>query len=73
MSKNQVEIIFEVEEDPDGGYIAQALGEAIFTEAETLDELRSNLREAVTCHFDNEQLRPKVIRLHFLRHEVLAV
>ena len=73
MNKNLVEIIFEVEESPEGGYIAQSLGEAIFTEAETLDELRCNLREAVRCHFEDELLRPKVIRLHFLRHEVFAV
>lgn len=46
------EIIFLVEEAPEGGYTARAMGEAIFTEADTLDELRTNVREAVECHFD---------------------
>ena len=73
MSDVRLEIIFEVEEDPEGGYTAEALGEAIFTEAETLDELRTNLREAVVCHFADEERRQKVIRMHFVRHEVLAV
>jgi hypothetical protein len=46
------EIIFEIEEAPEGGYTARALGHAIFTEAESLDELRGNVRDAVRCHFD---------------------
>jgi hypothetical protein len=65
------EIIFEIEEAPEGGYTARALGHAIFTEAESLDELRDNVREAVRCHFD-EGAGPKLIRLHFVRDEVLA-
>ena len=64
------EIIFVVEEAPEGGYTARALGEAIFTEADTLDRLRSNIREAVECHFDEGQ-GPKVIRLHWVREEVI--
>ncbi len=56
------ELIFLVEEDPEGGYTAQALGEPIFTQAENLVELRTILRDAVQCHFDEEQ-RPKLIRL----------
>ena len=63
MSKTKIEIIFEVEEDPEGGYNAEALGEAIFTEADTMDELRSNLREAVICHFPDEETRPQIIRI----------
>lgn len=65
------EIIFQVDEAPEGGYVAQALGHAIFTEAETLDELRSNVRDAVHCHFDEGQ-GPKLIRLHYVRDEVMA-
>jgi predicted RNase H-like HicB family nuclease len=68
------EIIFEVEEDgADGGYIASALGYGIHTEAETIEELRQNVREATECFFDNPQDIPRVIRLHFVRDEVLAV
>lgn len=65
------EVIFQIEEAPEGGFCARALGHAIFTEAESLDELRENVREAVRCHFD-EGAGPKVIRLHFVRDEVLA-
>lgn len=73
MTKVKLEIIFEVAQDPEGGYIAEALGEAIFTEADTLEELRENLREAVICHYDDEEARPKLIRMHFVHDEVLAV
>ncbi len=66
------ELIFLVEEAPEGGYTARALGESIFTEADTLDELHVQVRDAVQCHFEDDH-RPKVIRLHFVRQEVLAV
>ena len=66
------EVIFLVEEAPEGGYTARALGEAIFTEAETLEELRANVREAVECHFDADG-RPKIIRLHMVREEVISI
>lgn len=56
------EIIFLVEEADEGGYTARAVSESIFTEGESLDELRRNVREAVNCHFD-EGSAPKVIRL----------
>jgi hypothetical protein len=65
------EIIFQVDEAPEGGYSARALGHAIFTEAETLDDLRTMVRDAVRCHFDEGQ-GPRVIRLHYVRDEVLA-
>jgi hypothetical protein len=65
------EIIFLIEEAPEGGFTARALGESIFTEADTLDALRQQVREAVNCHFDDGKA-PKVIRLHFVRDEVLA-
>jgi hypothetical protein len=66
------EIFFLVEEAPEGGYAAKALGESIFTEAETLEELHANVRDAVRCHFD-EGKAPKMLRLHFVHEEVLAV
>ena len=66
------EIVFLVEEDPDGGYTARALGEAIFTQADDMAALRENVRDAVRCHFDDESRRPKAIRLHYVRDEVIA-
>jgi len=65
--------VFQVEEDPDGGYTAKAVGASIFTEADTLEQLRDNIRDAVNCHFDKPEARPKVIRLHFTRDEVIAL
>jgi hypothetical protein len=65
------EIIFLIEEAPEGGFTARALGHSIFTESESLDALRSQIRDAVKCHFDEGQL-PKVIRLHFVREEVIS-
>lgn len=65
------EIIFVVEQAPDGGYTARALGEAIFTQAESIEELHARVRDAVHCHFD-EAKAPKMIRLHFVRDEVIA-
>jgi len=65
------ELIFVVESAPEGGYMARALGESIFTEAEDLAGLREQVRDAVRCHFDDGN-GPKVIRLHFVREEVFA-
>lgn len=62
------EIIFSVEESPEGGLEATALSEAIFTEADTLEELRLMVRDAVECHFEVED-GPKVIRLDIVRDE----
>lgn len=66
------ELIFLVEEAAEGGYTARALGESIFTEADNLAELHEQVRDAVRCHFD-EGKQPKVVRLHFVREEVIAV
>jgi predicted RNase H-like HicB family nuclease len=66
-----IEIIFLVEDDPDGGYIARALGESIFTQADDLESLKEMIRDAVDCHFTEEQ-KPKIIRLHIVRDEVIA-
>jgi hypothetical protein len=66
------ELIFMVEEAPEGGYMARAVGESIFTEADDLAGLHEQVRDAVRCHFDEGQ-QPKVIRLHFVREEVIAL
>ena len=66
------EIIFMVEEAPEGGFTARALGESIFTEADDLTDLRLMIKDAVTCHFDEGTI-PKVIRLHFVKEEVMTV
>jgi hypothetical protein len=65
------EIMFLIDEAAEGGYTARALGHSIFPEAETLTELRHNVRGAVECHFE-EGVGPKIIRLQFVREEVLA-
>jgi hypothetical protein len=57
------ELIFLVEEAPEGGYTARALGESIFTEADDLATLEVNVREAVRCHYEDDE-RPRVVRLH---------
>lgn len=64
------EIIFLVEDAVEGGYNARALGQSIFTQADSLEELRRNVREAVECFYGDEN-PPKIIRLHFVREEVL--
>ncbi len=66
------EIVFLVEEDPEGGYSAKAMGEAIFTEGDTEEELKSNIKDALRCHFDNEDEIPPIIRLHFVRDQIIA-
>lgn len=65
------ELVFQVTQEGDGGYVAEALGESIFTEADTWDELRRNVREAVSA-FYFDQTAPKRIRLHLVRDEVIA-
>lgn len=66
------EIIFLIEESTDGGYEARALGASIFTEAETVEALKDAVRDAVRCHFSEED-RPRIIRLHLVRDELIAV
>lgn len=64
------EIIFVVEESPEGGYTAKALGHSIFTEADSIEELKKMAKDAVACHFD-ENNKPSMIRLHFVKDEVI--
>jgi hypothetical protein len=65
------EIVFLVEDAAEGGLTARALGHSIFTEADSYDELRDQVRDAVQCHFDPGD-RPTIIRLHYVKDEVLA-
>ena len=65
------EVIFVVEEAPEGGFMARALGASIFVEADTVPELHEQVRDAVRCHFDEGQM-PRVIRLHFVRDELIS-
>lgn len=64
------EVFFMVEESEEGGFIAKGLGVSIFTQAETLEELRGLVKDAVLCHFDDNKKR--IIRLHIVREEVIA-
>jgi hypothetical protein len=66
----QSEIIFSVQESPEGGYEARALGFPIFTQADSLAELKTMVRDAVSCHFDAGS-KPAVIRLHMVKDEVI--
>ncbi len=65
------EILFEIQEAPEDGYLAQSLDYSIFTQAEDLETLRPQIKDAVNCHFD-EADKPKVIRLHFVHEEVMV-
>ncbi|MBI4504159.1 MAG: 2-oxoisovalerate dehydrogenase [Chloroflexi bacterium] len=66
------EIVFLVEESPEGGYEAHALGHSIYTEANTLDELKAAMQDAVLCHFEDDE-RPRIIRIHIVKDEVIAL
>ncbi len=68
---SETEIIFTIEESPEGGYEARALGYSIFTQAETLEDLKRMVRDAVNCHFD-ANTKPSVIRLHWVKDEVIS-
>jgi len=65
------EVLFLVEDAPEGGYVARALGYSIYTEADSWEELKAAIRDAVRCHFEPEE-QPKLIRLHAVREEVVA-
>ncbi|RJP63242.1 MAG: 2-oxoisovalerate dehydrogenase [Ignavibacteriales bacterium] len=65
------EIIFIIEDSLEGGYEAKALGHSIFTESDSFEELKDYIREAVACHFETDEM-PKLIRLHYVKEEVIA-
>ncbi len=66
------EIIFLIEEAVEGGFTARALGESIFTEGDTMEEVKANIKEAVACHFEEDSL-PQLIRLHIVKDELLIL
>lgn len=68
---SEPEIIFSVEEAPEGGYTAKALGYPIFSQGETMEELKAMVRDAVNCHFENGN-KPRLIRLHMVKDEVIV-
>jgi hypothetical protein len=69
---NGSEIVFVVEEAPEGGYVAYAAGHSIVTQADDAESLKTAVKDAVQCHFDADATRPKVIRLHFVHDVVIA-
>ena len=68
-----MELIFEVRDAEEGGYFARALGHSVFTDADTWDELRANVQEAVALHFEDEPVRPRLIQLHYVKDELIPV
>ena len=67
------EIVFEVLEDLEGGFTASAIGFGIHTQGDDIDDLKAQLRDAVDCYFDESEVRPSVVRLQFVREELMAV
>jgi predicted RNase H-like HicB family nuclease len=68
-----MELIFEVRDAEEGGYCARALGAAIFTEAETWEELRANVLEATSLHFEDAPVYPRLVQLHYVKDELIPV
>jgi hypothetical protein len=66
------EIIFIIEDAAEGGLTAKALGHSIFTEGETLEKLKENIKDAVRCHFEEKDL-PRIARLHMVKDEIMAI
>lgn len=68
-----MELIFEIRDAEEGGYLARALGHAIFTEGETWEELRINILEAVALHFEDNPVRPRLVQMHYVKDELIPV
>jgi predicted RNase H-like HicB family nuclease len=68
-----MELIFEVRDAEEGGYCARALGHSIFTQAETWEELRANVLEATSLHFEDEATQPRLLQLHYVKDELTPV
>ena len=68
-----MELIFEVHDAEEGGYFARALGQPIFTQAETWDELRVNVLEATSLHFEDSSAQPRLVQLHYVKDELIPV
>ena len=70
---NGMELIFEVRDAEQGGYYARALGHSIFTQAETWDELRTNVVEVTSLFFEADEVRPNLVQLHYVKNELIPV
>ena len=68
-----MELIFEVRDAEEGGYWARALGHAIFTQGETWEELRANVLEATSLHFEDDTVHPRLVRLHYVKDELIPI
>ncbi|MDQ2899773.1 MAG: 2-oxoisovalerate dehydrogenase [Acidobacteriota bacterium] len=68
-----MELIFEIRDAEEGGYCARAFGHAIFTEAETWEKLRDNVLEAVSLHFEDSVVQPRMVQLHYVKDELIPV
>jgi predicted RNase H-like HicB family nuclease len=68
-----MEVIFEVHDAEEGGFFARALGHPIFTQAETWEELRANVLEATSVHFENSPAHPRLVQLHYVKDELIPV
>lgn len=68
-----MELIFEVRDAEEGGYFARALGFPIFTQAEEWQELRQNVLEASSLHFEDAPEKPRLIQLHYVRDELIPI
>lgn len=68
-----MELIFEVRDAEEGGYYARALGHGVFTQGATWDELRANVLEATSLHFEDEPIQPRLVQLHYVKDEMIAV
>jgi predicted RNase H-like HicB family nuclease len=66
------ELVFEVTQEADGGFVAECLSESIFTQADSWEELRRNVKEAVRGYFFDQPQQDVMLRLHLVRDEVLA-
>jgi hypothetical protein len=68
-----MELIFEIHDAEEGGLYARALGYSIFTQADTWDELRANLLEAVSLHFEDATARPRLVQMHYVKDELAPI
>jgi hypothetical protein len=68
-----MELIYEIRDAEEGGLYARALGHSIFTDAETWDELRANVLEAVSLHFEDATTRPRLVQMHYVKDELVPI
>ena len=68
-----MELIFEIRDAEEGGFYARALGHGIFTEADSWDELRANVLEAVSLHFEDATDRPRLVQMHYVKDELIPL